>query len=103
MRNTRRAGGIGRRRLLHGAAAAGITWALGGPALAQVSGGGRAAMAGAASAFLPARGAAHARRRAVFVFGDTERLNWGYVPRRRQGLPFKEMAAPARAAAHELM
>lgn len=59
-------------------------------------------MAGAASAFLAALGA-DARRRALFVFGDKERLNWGYVPRRREGLPFKDMAAPARAAAHELM
>jgi hypothetical protein len=75
---------------------------VGGPALAQVSDGGRAAMAGAATAFLSALGA-DARRRAVFAFGDKERLNWGYVPRRRQGLPFKEMAAPARSAAHELM
>jgi hypothetical protein len=59
-------------------------------------------MAGAAIAFLAALGA-DARRRALFVFGDKERLNWGYVPRRREGLPFKDMAAPARAAAHELM
>ena len=94
--------GIGRRRLLHGAAAAGVTWALGGPALAQVTDGGRAAMAAAATAFLSALGA-DARRRAVFVFGDKERFNWGYVPRRREGLAFKDMAAPARAAAHELM
>ena len=59
-------------------------------------------MAGAAIAFLAVLGA-DARRRALFVFGDKERLNWGYVPRRREGLPFKDMAAPARAAAHELM
>ncbi len=59
-------------------------------------------MAGAATAFLSALGA-DARRRAVFAFSDKERFNWGYVPRRREGLPFKEMAAPARAAAHELM
>jgi hypothetical protein len=93
---------IGRRRLLHGAAAAAITWAVGGAALAQVTDGGRTAMARAAVAFLSALDA-DARRRAVFAFGDTERYNWGYVPRRREGLPFKDMAAPARAAAHALM
>jgi hypothetical protein len=59
-------------------------------------------MAGAATAWLAALGA-DARRRALFAFGDTERLNWGYVPRRREGLAFKDMTAPARAAAHELM
>ncbi len=59
-------------------------------------------MAAAATAFLSALGA-DAHRRAIFVFGDKERLNWGYVPRRREGLAFKDMAAPARAAAHELM
>jgi len=93
---------IGRRRLLHGAAAASVAWAWRRPALAQVADGARAAIAGAGSAFvaaLPADG----RRRAVFTFGDKERLNWGYVPRRREGLPFKDMSAAARAAAHELM
>ncbi|MGH7385434.1 MAG: DUF3500 domain-containing protein, partial [Candidatus Rokuibacteriota bacterium] len=44
-----------------------------------------------------------ARQRAVFAFGDKERLDWHYVPRRREGVPFKAMPAPARAAAHELM
>jgi hypothetical protein len=73
-----------------------------GPVFAQVADGGRAAMAGAATAFLATLDA-DARRRAVFAFADRERLNWGYVPRRREGLPFKTMAAPARAAAHELM
>jgi hypothetical protein len=94
--------GIGRRRLLQGAAAASIAGAWRRPALAQVADGARSAIAGAATAFvaaLPADG----RRRAVFTFGDKERLNWGYVPRRREGLPFKEMSAAARAAAHELM
>ena len=94
--------GIGRRRLLHGAAAASVAWAWRGPALAQVADGGRVAMAGAATAFLAAL-PADCRRRAAFTFGDKERLNWGYVPRRREGLPFKDMSAAARAAAHELM
>jgi hypothetical protein len=94
--------GIGRRRLLHGAAAASLGWAWRGPVLAQVADGARAAIADAATAFLAAL-TADGRRRAVFTFGDKERLNWGYVPRRREGLPFKDMSAAARAAAHELM
>jgi hypothetical protein len=59
-------------------------------------------MAGAALAFLGAL-PAEARTRAVFPVGDRERLNWHYVPRGREGVPFKAMPAPARAAAHELM
>ena len=73
-----------------------------GPALAQITDAGRAAMAGAATAFLGALPDA-ARSRAVIAFGDKERVNWHYVPRGREGLPFKSMPAPARAAAHELM
>ena len=59
-------------------------------------------MAGAATAFLAALDTRQ-RRRAVFPFADTERQTWHYVPRRREGLTFKDMAAPARATAHELM
>jgi hypothetical protein len=79
-----------------------VAWAWRPLAFAQVVDGGRAAMAGAATAFLSALGA-DARRRALFAFVDKERLNWGYVPRRREGLAFKDMTAPVRAAAHELM
>jgi hypothetical protein len=39
----------------------------------------------------------------VFAFTDAERMNWHYVPRRREGLPFKDMKPAARAAARELM
>jgi hypothetical protein len=88
-----------RRRLLHGAVAA---WAVQAPAFAQAPETAQAAMAGAATAFVAALSEA-GRRRALFAFGDAERLNWGYVPRSREGLPFKEMSAAARAAAHELM
>jgi hypothetical protein len=94
-------GGISRRRLLHGAAAAGAL-ALGPPALAQVTDGGRQAIAGAATSFLAALDAAQ-RRRATFALTDAERMNWHYVPRRREGLPFKDMTPAARTAAHELM
>ena len=91
----------GRRRFIHGVAAA-TAWAAHAPAFAQVSDSASAAMAGAATAWLSALSEGE-RRRAVFAFADKERLNWGYVPRSREGLPFKEMSAAARAAAHELM
>jgi hypothetical protein len=92
----------GRRALLHGLAAAGVVWASRRPALAQVGDAARGAMTSAATAWLatlPADG----RGRAVFAFDARERSNWGYVPRRREGLPFRDMAPAARAAAHELM
>jgi len=91
-----------RRRLLHGLAASAAAGALPRPSLAQAGDAARAAMAGAALAFLGAL-PAEARKRAVFALGDRERLNWHYVPRGREGVPFKAMPAPARAAAHELM
>ena len=92
---------ISRRRLLHGAvAAAALTHAS--PVLAQATDAARTAMAGAASAFLGSLDARQ-RKRVSFGFTDTERLNWHYVPRRREGLTFKDMGAPSRAAAHELM
>jgi hypothetical protein len=91
-----------RRRLLHGLAASVAAGAAPGPALAQASDAARAAMAGAALAFLGAL-PPEARRRAAFAFGDKERFNWHYVPRAREGVPFKAMPAAARAAAHELM
>src|SRR5262249_42126356 len=43
------------------------------------------------------------RRAAVFAFDDKERQNWHYVPRQRAGVAFRDMPAPARVAAHELM
>jgi hypothetical protein len=91
---------IGRRRLLHGA----VGTVLAGPRLAwaQAPTGGREAMARAATAFLVTLDDAR-RRRAVFAFADAERANWHYIPRRREGLPFKDMAAPSRAAAHEML
>jgi hypothetical protein len=93
---------LSRRRLLHGAAAASVAWPVRAAALAQGADAARAAMAGAATAFLSTL-TNDARKRVVFVFNDKERLNWHYVPRRREGLAFKDMPAPARAAAHELM
>jgi hypothetical protein len=108
--------GLTRRRLLHGMAAGAVGSAWPWPAGAQapasppipapgsvdVGDAPRAAIAGAALAFLSAL-PADAQRRAVFALADPERLNWHYVPRRREGVAFKEMPAAARAAAHELM
>jgi hypothetical protein len=63
---------------------------------------GQEAIARAALAFLgtldPRR-----TRQATFPFVHAERLNWHYVPRRREGLPLKDMTAGARAAAHALL
>src|SRR5262245_23011604 len=72
------------------------------PALVWAEDDGRDAMARAASGVLAALDAAQ-RKRASLAFGDAERLNWHYVPRRRQGLPFKDMPAPARTSTHDLL
>src|SRR5215470_8069952 len=87
-----------RRRLLHGLAAGVVASSIpshasgqgAAPALSEVSDSVNA---------LPS----DARRRALFGMPDKERENWHYVPRRREGVPFKEMPASARASAHELM
>jgi hypothetical protein len=93
---------IDRRHLLHGALAGAALAARPDTGWAEVPDGGRESMARAATAFLAALDAPK-RRRATFPFADPERLNWHYVPRRREGLPFKEMAPAARTAAHDLM
>lgn len=92
---------IRRRRLLHGAAATALLHGLR-PARVWADDEGREAMARTAHAVLAALDAGQ-RRRALLAFGDPERLNWHYIPRRRQGLPFKDMPAPARTATHELL
>ena len=93
---------LDRRQLMRGAAATAALAATGGPVLAQVQDGARAAMARAAAAFVAAL-EPRQRGAAVFPFTSDERRNWHYVPRSRNGVPFKEMSAGARAAAHELM
>lgn len=40
---------------------------------------------------------------ASFSFGDPERFNWTYVPRRRAGIPLRAMDAEQRAAAFGLL
>ena len=43
------------------------------------------------------------RARAQWPFADAERYNWHFVPRERAGVPIKDMAAPSKAAVHELL
>jgi hypothetical protein len=93
---------LDRRQLIHGAAATAALAASGSPVLAQVQESARAAMARAAASFVAAI-EPRQRQVAVFPFGHEERRNWHYVPRGRRGLPFKDMSAGPRAAAHELM
>ena len=59
-------------------------------------------MARAALAFLGALDSRR-RRQATFPFAHAERQNWHYVPRRREGVPLKDMAADARTAALALL
>jgi hypothetical protein len=61
-----------------------------------------AAMCDAALAFLAAL-APQERARAVKEFANTERLNWHYVPREREGLALKRMTSDQRTAALALL
>jgi hypothetical protein len=61
-----------------------------------------AAMTSAANGFL-ATLTPEQKAKATFVFADTERVNWHFVPRERKGLPFKEMTEPQRTAARRLL
>jgi hypothetical protein len=93
---------LNRRQLLHGAAVTAALAVSGTPVLAQVQDAARSAMGRAAAAFLAALDGKQ-RGIAIMSFADEERQNWHYIPRIRKGLPFKDMPAAARAAAHELM
>ena len=93
---------VTRRRLMQAVAAGAALAACPRPLVAQPADAARSAMAAAAAGFL-ATLSTDLQRRALIAFADKERLNWHYVPRRREGLPFKDMPAPTRAAAHELM
>ena len=44
-----------------------------------------------------------ARAKAQFKFDDAERLNWHFVPRTRNGLPFKEMSEAQRELARTML
>ena len=59
-------------------------------------------MAEAATNFLAALAPAQ-RRQAQFEFKEDERLNWHFIPRARQGLPFKEMTPAPRPLAQALL
>jgi Protein of unknown function (DUF3500) len=43
------------------------------------------------------------RKRAQWPFADVERFNWHFIPRERGGVAIKDMAAPAKAAVHDLL
>jgi hypothetical protein len=43
------------------------------------------------------------RKAAVFAFADQERENWHYIPKARQGVPFKAMTEPQRKLARALL
>jgi hypothetical protein len=93
---------VDRRAFLHGVTAGAAFASLGPPRRARAEDTAEQAMARAATAFLATLDA-RLQRRAVFAFTDAERSNWHYVPRRREGVPFKDMSAGGRAAAHDLM
>jgi hypothetical protein len=59
-------------------------------------------MAAAAQAFLQTLGEEQ-RAKAFYPFEDEERHNWHFIPRERNGLPFKEMTEAQREAAHALL
>ena len=59
-------------------------------------------MAASATSFLSALDPAK-RAKARVAFNSEERLNWGYVPRSRQGVSLKEMSAGQRQAAVALL
>jgi hypothetical protein len=61
-----------------------------------------ARMAEAASTFLASL-TPDQRSRTVFGVEDDERLNWHYIPRERQGLPFKELDGSQQKLAHALL
>ena len=43
------------------------------------------------------------RTQATFAFGDDERLNWHFIPRDREGLPYGEFTPPQRRLADRLL
>jgi hypothetical protein len=43
------------------------------------------------------------REKALFQFEDAERLNWHFVPRRRRGLPLKEMSPEQQGLARSIL
>jgi hypothetical protein len=62
-----------------------------------------AAMAAAAKSLIAAVGETPAKAKLMWAFDDAERFNWHFIPRERQGLPYKEMTDAQRAAAVALL
>ena len=60
-------------------------------------------MATAAKALIAAVGESPAKAKLLWKFDDAERFNWHFIPRERQGLPYKEMTDAQRAAAVALL
>jgi len=60
------------------------------------------AMVDATNAFLQSLEPAQLEK-ALYDFNDAERLNWHFIPRDRNGLPYKEMGEPQRQAAVQLL
>lgn len=86
-------------------------WFIGGPVLAQVVARPpsaaaeervRDAMTDAAQRFLQTLSPTQ-RQQAVYPFTDDERFNWHFVPRKRNGLPLKQMTPDQRQAAMTLL
>jgi hypothetical protein len=46
---------------------------------------------------------AEQREKAVFQFGDAERINWHFVPRARRGLPLREMSPEQQELARRIL
>jgi hypothetical protein len=59
-------------------------------------------MADSANRFLSALSSAE-RAKAMISFDDSERFDWGFTPRRRRGIPLKELLPEARRLAQELL
>jgi hypothetical protein len=93
---------LSRRQLMRQSITAAIWAVLPTPVVAQVQFRQQPTLTHAPSAFLQTL-APEKRQQAMFPFDSAERFNWHYIPRRRRGLPIKDMAAEERNAAHQLL
>ncbi|MGH8064880.1 MAG: DUF3500 domain-containing protein [Candidatus Entotheonellia bacterium] len=93
---------LSRRQLMRQMITAAMWAALPPPIVAPVQIPAQPTITQAPSAFLQAL-ATEKHRRAMFPFDSPERFNWHYIPRRRMGLPIKDMIAEERTAAHQLL
>jgi hypothetical protein len=91
-----------RRQLMHQMVMAAVWAAVPAPVVAPVQLAQQPSVAPAAAMFLQAL-TPEQRQCAMFPFDSPERFDWHYIPRRRKGLPIKEMTAEARTAAHQLL